>query len=86
MVKNKRRIDPTRIRPGKTKYNEKGEKGRILGRGEGFSVGKLSHSIEWLINQKDVMTIQCDVFENKFISKSLFESLGFKEVDEIYLD
>ena len=55
-------------------------------RGKKISFPMLSQAIEWLLTQKEVETIQCDVFENNLVSKSLFESLGFKQIDDVYLD
>ena len=55
-------------------------------RGKKISFPMLNQAIEWLLTQKQVETIQCDVFENNLVSKSLFESLGFKQIDDVYLE
>ncbi|MHA2365236.1 MAG: GNAT family N-acetyltransferase, partial [Candidatus Hodarchaeales archaeon] len=54
-------------------------------RGKKISFPLLEATLNWLTTQKDVHTLQCDVFENNIVSRNLFTSLGFKEVDEVFL-
>ena len=41
---------------------------------------------EWFLQRKDLIKLQCEVFEDNKVSQAFISSLGFKIVGEMYLD